>query len=55
MPLCLVCAYDRRQVSGAIVVAAIRTHPAMIVGTNFRANPFYEPAEAGLSGSREVM
>ncbi len=55
MPLCIVCTYDRRQVSGSILVAAMRTHPAVILGTMFRSNPFYEPSGAGLSGSREVM
>ena len=55
LPLCLVCAYDRRQVSGSILVAAIRTHPVMVVGTNFRANPFYEPGPAGFGGVREVI
>jgi hypothetical protein len=55
LPLCLVCQYDRRQVPGSIVVAAIRTHPAVILGTSFRENPFYEPARAGGAGSREVV
>jgi hypothetical protein len=55
MPLCIVCTYDRRQVSGSIIVAALRTHPAVILGTIFRSNPFYVPAGAGLSDSREVI
>jgi hypothetical protein len=55
MPICIVCTYDRRQVSGSIVVAAMRTHPAVILGTTFRANPFYEPAGAGMSGARDVI
>jgi hypothetical protein len=55
LPLCLVCQYDRRQVPGSIVVAAMRTHPAVILGTSFRQNPFYEPVKADRSGSREVI
>jgi len=55
LPLCLVCQYDRRRIPGSIMVAAMRTHPAVILGTSFRLNPFYEPARADRSGSREVV
>jgi len=55
LPLCLVCQYDRRQVPGSILVVAMRTHPAVILGTTFRQNPFYEPAAAQGPRSREVM
>ena len=44
-PVVLVCQYDRRQVSGTIVVAALRTHPIVILGDDFHHNPFYVPSE----------
>jgi hypothetical protein len=47
LPLVLVCQYDRRQVSGAIVVAAFRTHPIVILGETIHDNPFYAAATAG--------
>ena len=44
-PMVVVCQYDRRQVSGAMVVAALRTHPFVILGDDIHANPFYAPEE----------
>ncbi len=41
LPAVLVCQYDRRQVSGSIVVAALRTHRTVILGEEIHENPFY--------------
>lgn len=45
LPLVMVCQYDRRQVSGAMIVAALRTHPTVILGDAIRQNPFYVPPQ----------
>jgi len=44
-PMVVVCQYDRRQVSGAVVVSALQTHPFVILGDVIHANPFYVPTE----------
>jgi hypothetical protein len=36
-----VCAYDIRKFDGAVIVDAIRAHPAVIIGGSLRENPFY--------------
>lgn len=54
-PMVMVCQYDRRQVSGDMIVAALRTHPIVILGDSFHGNPFYQPAAAGAPGSTEVF
>lgn len=43
LPLVMVCQYDRGQVSGAMIVTALHTHPIVILGDVFRRNPFYVP------------
>jgi len=55
LPLVMVCQYDRQQVSGSLLVAALRTHPIVILGDTFRENPFYlsEPTDA--SGPQEIL
>jgi hypothetical protein len=42
-PIVTVCQYDRRQLSGSLIVTALRTHPAVILGTTIRDNPFFVP------------
>lgn len=47
LPLVKVCQYLRRQLSGDIVIAALRTHPVVILGDVIRENPFYRaPADS---------
>lgn len=53
-PAVMVCQYDRRQVSGSIVVAAFRTHPIVILGDRFHHNPFYVAPEGG-AGAPELI
>ena len=55
LPLVMVCQYDRRQVSGSLIVAALRTHPAVILGDTFSENPFYVPASAQPPGAPEII
>lgn len=42
-PVVAVCQYSRRQVSGAMLAAALETHPFVILGDVFHENPFYTP------------
>ncbi len=48
-PMVVVCQYDRRQVSGEMVVTALQTHPYVILGGAVHANPFYVPAPGALA------
>ena len=43
LPLVSVCQYDRRQVTGGILVAALRTHRLVIMDQALHENPFYSP------------
>jgi hypothetical protein len=54
VPAVLVCQFDRRQVSGSVVVAAFRTHPIVILGDEIHVNPFYSAGAAGPAMS-EIM
>jgi len=42
-PVVAVCQYDRRQVSGGIIVAALRTHKLVLLDGQLHENPFYNP------------
>ena len=55
LPLVMVCQYDHRQVSGHMIVTAMRTHPSVILGDTFRRNPFYVPAGATASDGTQVV
>lgn len=55
LPVVVVCQYDRRQLSGAIIVAAFRTHPIVILGDTIRQNPFYASGVQGPSPPGEVV
>ena len=55
LPLVMVCQYAQRQVSGSLLVAALRTHPAVILGDTFRQNPFYLDSLLGMLGPQEVV
>ena len=55
LPAVMVCQYDRRQVSGDIIVAAFRTHPIVIMGDSIRRNPFYTLRHRGGTEPRDVM
>jgi len=54
LPVVLVCQFDRRQISGSVVVAAFRTHPIVILGEEVHGNPFYSAGAAGPAMS-EIM
>jgi len=43
LPIVSVCQYDRRQVTGGIIVAALRTHRYVILDGELHVNPFYVP------------
>ena len=46
-PVVVVCQYDARRFSGGFVVAALHTHPIVILGERVCRNPFFEaPTEA---------
>ena len=55
LPMVMVCQYDRRQVSGDMIVAALRTHPAVILGDRFRQNPFFAPTPVGPTDTRDIF
>ncbi len=55
LPLVMVCQYDRGQVSGAMVVTALHTHPTVILGDAFRKNPFYVPATATAPDKPQIV
>ena len=46
LPVVVVCQYAHRQVSGSLVVTALRTHPLVILGENLHENPFYAPMQS---------
>jgi hypothetical protein len=54
LPAVLVCQFDRRQVSGSIVIAAFRSHPIVILGEEIHQNPFYSASAPGPAVS-EIM
>jgi hypothetical protein len=39
----VVCAYDLSRFSASVVIYALRTHPAVIIGGLLQENPFYVP------------
>jgi CheY-like chemotaxis protein len=41
----LVCAYDLTKFSGDVILDAIRTHPAVVIGGSLYDNPFYVPPD----------
>lgn len=43
-PLVAVCQYDHRQLPGSLVLAALHTHPIVILGETVLANPFFSPS-----------
>ena len=55
LPLVMVCQYDRRQMSGSLLVTALRTHPPVILGDTFRQNPFYIAEPVGTLGPPDIL
>jgi len=53
LPLVMVCQYGRRQLSGDLIVTALRTHTTVILGDTFRRNPFYVPFTG--AGTAEIV
>ena len=41
----VICSYDLDQVDAAMVIAAMRTHPIVLIGGIVQRNPFYVPPE----------
>ena len=41
----VICSYDLDKVDGAMVIAAMRTHPVVLIGGIVQRNPFYVPPE----------
>ena len=37
----VICSYDLDQVDAAMVIAAVRTHPIVLIGGIVQRNPFY--------------
>jgi hypothetical protein len=48
----VVCTYDASKFGGRIVIDALRTHPAAIVGETARVNPYYVPPDEFLKELR---
>jgi len=55
LPVVLVCQYDRRQISGDMLVVALQTHQTVFLDDRFRQNPFYAPTAAGPTDTREII
>jgi hypothetical protein len=49
----VICAYDLSRFSASVVIDALRTHPAVIIGGLLQENPFYVPPEQFLLEIRE--
>jgi hypothetical protein len=41
----VICSYDLDKVDAAMVIAAMRTHPIVLIGAIVQRNPFYVPPE----------
>jgi hypothetical protein len=41
----VICSYDLDKVDAAMVIAAMRTHPVVLIGGIVQRNPFYVPPE----------
>ncbi len=54
-PLVAVCQYDRRQLSGNLLLTALYTHPLVILGETFLANPFFTPPGGDELGQHDLM
>jgi len=52
-PDSVICVYDLSRFSGLVILGAMRTHPAAIVGGTLQQNPFYVPPEIVLDEIRE--
>ena len=53
-PAVVVCQYDARRFSGAYVVAALHTHPTVILGETICHNPFFSREEHYGAEERQV-
>ena len=49
----VICAYDLDKVDAAMVIAAMRTHPIVLIGGIVQRNPFYVPPEELLKEMNE--
>jgi DNA-binding NarL/FixJ family response regulator len=48
-----ICAYDLTKFSGSLVIDAMRTHPAVVIGGSLRENPFYVPPDQMIEELRQ--
>ncbi|GAA4745642.1 MEDS domain-containing protein [Sphingomonas daechungensis] len=51
-PDVVICVYDARRMSGAMMIDIMRTHPMVLIGTALQQNPFYTPPEQFLAERR---
>ena len=49
----VICAYDLRRFDAGVVIYALRTHPAVIIGGLLQENPFFVPPDELLLEIRE--
>jgi hypothetical protein len=49
----VICSYDLDKVDAAMVIAAMRTHPIVLIGGIVQRNPFYVPPEVLLKELNE--
>ena len=54
-PVVAVCQYPARRLSGEAILAALRTHPIVIMGETVYQNPFFSPPVSSASGRPGVM
>jgi hypothetical protein len=54
-PVVAVCQYPARRLSGEAILAALRTHPIVIIGETVHRNPFFSPLVPSTAGRPGVM
>jgi hypothetical protein len=54
-PVVAVCQYPAHRLSGEAILAALRTHPIVIMGETVYQNPFLSPLVPNASGRPGVM
>ena len=55
VPVLGICQYDHRRCPGPFMLAALRTHPMVLLGETIARNPFFIPPAADVAGRRDVM
>lgn len=55
VPVVGICQYDQRRCPGDFMLAALHTHPMVILGETISRNPFFTSPAANVAGRPDVM